>query len=204
MKLPKSHDNQVVGQIPIPPVWIFAMGVVSQGFAAFCRARAGLNPANEGLFISVQITLYAACGEVDHHNHHRPDPQPAFQRRHGQPLTIPVAVLRHHRSRRPNSPANGHDLHAAADRHASGRRWRSLVPAPMSRYTRGGRRGGNPNVASRSSEMDVLISWSKKQSKEMASVFHGWLPKVVPGFRPWMSSKDINKGKQWFTVRQRP
>jgi hypothetical protein len=46
--------------------------------------------------------------------------------------------------------------------------------------------------------MDVLISWSKKQSREMASVFHGWLPKVVPGFKPWMSSKDIDKGKQWF------
>ena len=46
--------------------------------------------------------------------------------------------------------------------------------------------------------MDVLISWSKKQSREMASVFHAWLPKVVPGFRPWMSSKDIDKGKQWF------
>ena len=32
----------------------------------------------------------------------------------------------------------------------------------------------------------------------MASVFHAWLPKVVPGLKPWMSSKDIDKGKQWF------
>lgn len=46
--------------------------------------------------------------------------------------------------------------------------------------------------------MDVLVSWSKKQSKEIATVFYDWLPKVVPGFRPWMSSKDIDKGKQWF------
>ena len=46
--------------------------------------------------------------------------------------------------------------------------------------------------------MDVLISWSKGQSREMASVFHEWLPKVVPGLRPWMSSKDIDKGRQWF------
>lgn len=46
--------------------------------------------------------------------------------------------------------------------------------------------------------MDVLISWSKSQSREMASVFHGWLPKVVPGLRPWMSSKDIDKGRLWF------
>ena len=50
--------------------------------------------------------------------------------------------------------------------------------------------------------MDVLISWSKKQSREMASVFHGWLPKVVPGLRPWMSNKDIDKGKQWFAELQ--
>ena len=50
--------------------------------------------------------------------------------------------------------------------------------------------------------MDVLISWSKKQSREVASVFHGWLPKVVPGLRPWMSNKDIDKGKQWFDELQ--
>lgn len=50
--------------------------------------------------------------------------------------------------------------------------------------------------------MDVLISWSKNQSRELASAFHGWLPMVVPGFRPWMSSKDIDKGKQWFSELQ--
>ena len=50
--------------------------------------------------------------------------------------------------------------------------------------------------------MDVLISWSKNQSREMATLFHGWLPKVVPGFRPWMFSKDIDKGKQWFDELQ--
>ena len=46
--------------------------------------------------------------------------------------------------------------------------------------------------------VNILVSWSKKQSKDMASAFHDWLPKVVPGFKPWMSSKDIDKGKQWF------
>jgi len=50
--------------------------------------------------------------------------------------------------------------------------------------------------------MDVLISWSKKHSQEMASLFHSWLPNVVPGLRPWMSSKDIDKGKQWFSELQ--
>jgi hypothetical protein len=46
--------------------------------------------------------------------------------------------------------------------------------------------------------VDVLISWSKPQSRAMAELFHAWLPKVVPGFRPWISTKDIDKGKQWF------
>lgn len=50
--------------------------------------------------------------------------------------------------------------------------------------------------------MDVLISWSKSQSKATASLVHRWLPQVVPGFRPWMSSKDIDKGKQWFADLQ--
>lgn len=50
--------------------------------------------------------------------------------------------------------------------------------------------------------MDVLISWSKNQSRQVASVLYGWLPKVVPGFRPWMSSKDIDKGKPWFSELQ--
>ncbi len=53
--------------------------------------------------------------------------------------------------------------------------------------------------SSKVSQKDVLISWSKKQSQEIASVFYEWLPKVVPGIRPWMSSKDIDKGKQWFS-----
>jgi len=36
----------------------------------------------------------------------------------------------------------------------------------------------------------------------MASVFCGWLPKVVPGLKPWMSTKDIDKGKPWFSELQ--
>jgi len=46
--------------------------------------------------------------------------------------------------------------------------------------------------------MDVLISWSKPQSHSIASVLYDWLPKVVPGLKPWMSDKDIAKGKLWF------
>ena len=51
--------------------------------------------------------------------------------------------------------------------------------------------------------MDVLISWSKTQSREMASVFDRWLPTVVPGMRPWMSHEDIDKGTQWYAELQR-
>ena len=50
--------------------------------------------------------------------------------------------------------------------------------------------------------MDVLLSWSKSQSREMAAVFHGWLPKVVPNIKPWMSDIDIDKGKPWFSELQ--
>ena len=51
----------------------------------------------------------------------------------------------------------------------------------------------------RESTMDVLISWSKAQSQEIASVFHGWIPKVLPGVNPWMSNWDVGKGKEWFS-----
>lgn len=50
--------------------------------------------------------------------------------------------------------------------------------------------------------MDILISWSKAQSKNVASALHKWLPKVVPGINPWMSSKDIAKGREWFRELQ--
>ena len=50
--------------------------------------------------------------------------------------------------------------------------------------------------------MDILISWSKAQSKTVASALHQWLPDVVPGIKPWMSSKDIAKGREWFRELQ--
>ena len=46
--------------------------------------------------------------------------------------------------------------------------------------------------------MDVVISWSKPQSRAVARALHDWLPKVIPGVHPWMSSEDIPKGKDWF------
>jgi len=46
--------------------------------------------------------------------------------------------------------------------------------------------------------MDILLGWSKKRSRDMADVLHRWLPKVLPGVEPWMSEKDIDKGKEWW------
>lgn len=45
--------------------------------------------------------------------------------------------------------------------------------------------------------MDVLISWSGKQSRHVALALHVWLPKVIPTIRPWMSKLDIDKGSRW-------
>lgn len=50
--------------------------------------------------------------------------------------------------------------------------------------------------------MNLLISWSKPQSKAVALALHSWLPRVLPEIDPWMSSKDINKGKDWFLYLQ--
>ena len=46
--------------------------------------------------------------------------------------------------------------------------------------------------------MDILISWSKSKSKQLARVLYSWLPNVLPGVKPWMSEKDIEKGTEWF------
>jgi hypothetical protein len=50
--------------------------------------------------------------------------------------------------------------------------------------------------------MDILISWSKKRSKVIATAFKNWLPLVLPGVQPWMSAIDIAKGKEWFRELQ--
>jgi hypothetical protein len=46
--------------------------------------------------------------------------------------------------------------------------------------------------------MNVLLSWSKEQSKAVVLIFREWLPNVLPGIEPWISSKDISKGREWF------
>ena len=51
-------------------------------------------------------------------------------------------------------------------------------------------------------KMDILISWSKAQSKIVASALYQLLLGVMPGIKPWMSSKDIAKGREWFQELQ--
>lgn len=46
--------------------------------------------------------------------------------------------------------------------------------------------------------MKILISWSGKQSQAVARALHEWIPTVVPGSTPWMSSLDIPPGGRWF------
>lgn len=47
-----------------------------------------------------------------------------------------------------------------------------------------------------------MISWSKAQSKTVAMALHSWLPSVIPGIKPWISTNDIDKGRQWFSELQ--
>lgn len=51
-------------------------------------------------------------------------------------------------------------------------------------------------------DVDVLLSWSKPRSRTVATKFYEWIPTVLPGAKPWMSSKDISKGKEWFPELQ--
>ncbi len=45
--------------------------------------------------------------------------------------------------------------------------------------------------------MKVFISWSGTTSRAVAEAVHWWIPKVLQGVSPWISSKDIDKGANW-------
>jgi len=45
--------------------------------------------------------------------------------------------------------------------------------------------------------MKVFISWSGRRSEQIANVLHGWLPLILPGARPFITTSDIDKGARW-------
>ncbi|HEX6602205.1 MAG TPA: toll/interleukin-1 receptor domain-containing protein [Solirubrobacterales bacterium] len=45
--------------------------------------------------------------------------------------------------------------------------------------------------------MKVFISWSGKQSRDIAKAFRDWLPLVLHSVEPFVSSKDIRAGTRW-------
>ncbi len=45
--------------------------------------------------------------------------------------------------------------------------------------------------------MDILLSWSGQSSHDVALALRDWLPDVLPGCTPWVSSEDIAKGDRW-------
>jgi hypothetical protein len=47
--------------------------------------------------------------------------------------------------------------------------------------------------------MKVFISWSGERSKRVAELLDNWFQCVIQAVKPWMSSKDIDRGALWFT-----
>jgi hypothetical protein len=45
--------------------------------------------------------------------------------------------------------------------------------------------------------MDLFLSWSGELSKQLAIELHKWLPLVINGIKPFVSSENIEKGKIW-------
>jgi len=43
----------------------------------------------------------------------------------------------------------------------------------------------------------ILVSWSGERSEKIAEVLREWLPAVLPGVEPWLSSEDTRKGSRW-------
>ncbi len=45
--------------------------------------------------------------------------------------------------------------------------------------------------------MNVFVSWSGIRSKAFAEKLHAFLERILHPLKPWMSSKDIEKGSKW-------
>lgn len=47
--------------------------------------------------------------------------------------------------------------------------------------------------------MKVFISWSGERSKAVAMLLSDWIKCVIQATKPWISSRDIDRGALWFT-----
>lgn len=47
--------------------------------------------------------------------------------------------------------------------------------------------------------MKLFICWSGARSQRIAQAMHDWLPLVIPGLEPFLSS-DMSKGSRWFEI----
>lgn len=46
--------------------------------------------------------------------------------------------------------------------------------------------------------MKVFLSWSGQRSKEVANLLSDWLCCVIQAARPWISTRDLDRGSLWF------
>lgn len=46
--------------------------------------------------------------------------------------------------------------------------------------------------------MKVFLSWSGTRSKEVANLLSDWLCCVIQAARPWISTRDLDRGSLWF------
>jgi len=46
--------------------------------------------------------------------------------------------------------------------------------------------------------MKVFLSWSGNRSKEVANLLSDWLCCVIQAARPWISTRDLDRGSLWF------
>ena len=47
--------------------------------------------------------------------------------------------------------------------------------------------------------MKVFLSWSGPRSKAVAELLNDWLRCVLQACKPWISSRDIDRGALWFS-----